>query len=458
MKIRSQKYSVEAIDKVRPHPANPRRGDLEAIEASIAVNGFYGAVIAQASTGLIVVGNHRYRAAVARGATKIPVIRIVCDDVDAEKMAAADNRTHDLGTGYDPTQLVAQLERIMAGSAGSLDGSGYTAIDFSKLEEEAAAIAESARRGLDGAGAAPPPPLATDDEEDLDDERRWPPLPNTPTTQEGDIWILGEHRIMCGDAFSLANRRELIGREVVSLGLMDPPYAIYGSSSGIGADIADDKMIRPFFDQLGRIIMATVAEFAHVYICCDWRSYPTIAYAMKAADLSPKNLIVWDKAGGLGSMYANCHELISFHAKLPPPTAMRSTTKRGQKQVLASNIVRMNRVPPKDRKHNAAKPVQLFEWLIDNSSEPGDLVVDLFLGSGTAVIAAEKQARRCYGFELAPKYVDLVVSRWEALTGKKGQRIPKADRPPVDLPEGSAKGAEGEERGQGGVDNTPSVA
>lgn len=432
--IRTQSYAIEPIDNTKPHPKNPRRGDLEAIEASIAVNGFYGAVGAQATTGLIIFGNHRWRAMKARGASEIAVIRIECTDAEAERMAMADNRTHDLGAGYDPALLAEQMQRVLDG-LGSLDGTGHTKLDLAKLRADADAAARSALEGLNGAGGPSSPPPSAKPKEDLDDPTKWK-IPNDPITQPGDIWLLGEHRIICADAFHEWARAALFAGAVADLILADPPFAIFGSSTGIGADIADDKMIRPFFQQLARIIKQSVRDFAHVYLCCDWRSYATIYDANRLAGLSPKNCVVWDKGnGGLGSSYANCYELISFFAKLPPPTAMRSTSQRGQRTVMAPNIARYNRVPTDDKFHNAQKPIPLFEWLIQNSSEPGELVVDFFLGSGTTLIAAEKTGRRCFGFDLEPKYLDLHVWRWEQLTGKKATRVPAAEHMPEPAPE-----------------------
>lgn len=425
-KLREQTYAVEAIDEVKPHPANSRRGDLEAIEGSMAANGIFGAVYAQVrrdgTKGPVIAGNHRVRAAKNAGATHIPVIRIVCTDIEAERMARADNRTHDLGEGDDPELLLASLQRIADEGDGSLEGTGYTDLDLAALEAEVAALDDDE---ADGGGAS-----EDDDAKPDEGDETWH-VPEEPITELGDVWILGEHRVMCGDTMRLENRRELFGRETVSLVLTDPPYAIYGSSTGIGADIADDKMVRPFFDALSRMIAKTVKVFGHVYVCCDWRTYAIIFESNKAAKLSPKNCIVWDKGGGLGSSYANCHEFISFFAKLPPPTAMKSSTQRGQRTVLAPNVMKYNRVVRDEREHNAAKPVGMFEWLIGNSSDVGDLVADFFLGSGTTVIAAEKTGRRCYGFELEPKYCDVIVARWERLTGKKATRVAAKDRAPT---------------------------
>lgn len=424
MQIRNLGYAIEPIDgtkdkPVRPHPRNARRGDLEAIEASIAVNGFFGAIVVQDSTGFAVVGNHRWRAAKNRQATEIPVIRIECTDLEAERMAAADNRTHDLG-GYDTESLVAQLGRL-ADSEEGLAGTGYNAETFAAMQEELDALARAATDALgnddsDTSGA---------DEPDADDDLASLEVPSEPITKRGDLWLLGDHRLLCGDSFNVDDRRVLLRGEKIDLVLMDPPYAIYGSSTGIGADIADDKMVRPFFETLFRFVFASVREFAHVYICCDWRSWAAIWESAKAAQLSPKNCIIWDKgSSGLGSNYANTYEMIGYFARLPPATAMKSTTRRGQRTVHAPNVARYNRVSGAEREHNAAKPRALMEWLIGNSSDPGELVVDFFGGSGTTLCAAEQAKRRCYMMEMEPRFCDVIVARWERLTGRRAKRVP----------------------------------
>lgn len=425
MQIREQSYGVEPIDNSKPHPANPRRGDLESIEASIAVNGFYGAIYVQDSSSLIIVGNHRWRAAKARGATEIPVIRVVCSDIEAERIAAADNRTHDLG-GYDVEAQVAQLSRLA--EAGGLAGTGYNPETFAALENELAAMA-------DGIASTPTPDGGDDDEGatsgvDKVDDMAGLHVPSEPITKRGDLWILGSHRLICGDCFSIDIRRQLFGDTAADMVLTDPPFAIYGSSTGIGADIADDRMVRPFFEQLCKTIAASVREFAHVYMCCDWRTWPSIWEGARSAKLSPKNCIVWDKMStGLGSSYANTHEFVGFFAKLPPPTSMKSTTKRGQRVVLQPNLTRHPRVSGAEREHNAAKPVAMCEWLIKNSSDAGETVVDFFGGSGTTMIAAERTGRRCLMTEVEPKWCDVIVARWERVTGKRGQRVPAVAAP-----------------------------
>jgi DNA modification methylase len=252
-------------------------------------------------------------------------------------------------------------------------------------------------------------------------------VPDTPTVaraKSGELWLLGDHRLLCGDTTQADDVAHLMGAETADMVWTDPPYAIYGSSTGIGSDIADDKMVRPFFMEILRVSRDAIKVMGHVYVACDWRSWPSWwEMAKRVEGLTPKNLIVWDKGGsGLGSSYANTYELVGFFSRLPKQTVMTSGFKTGQRQVHASNVVRFDKVPGGQRDHNAQKPVGLVAGQIELSSDPGEIVVDWFAGSGTTIVAAEQTGRRCFAMEIEPKYVDVCVKRWEAFTGRKATR------------------------------------
>ena len=133
----------------------------------------------------------------------------------------------------------------------------------------------------------------------------------------------------------------------------------------------------------------------------------------KRAELAPKNLIVWDKGGsGLGSSYANTYELVGFFARLPKQTVMTSGFKTGQRQVHSSNVMRFDKVPGGQREHNAQKPVQLVTAQIELSSDPGQLVIDWFAGSGTTLIA--RRNSRAAGARLWRWSPDTLTSRCDA--------------------------------------------
>lgn len=269
----------------------------------------------------------------------------------------------------------------------------------------------------------PVEPAPTDQKEDGDPADDLPPWAIDPVVKDGDLWTIGDHRLLIADSHVPENIDRLLAGKTPDLMLCDPPYAIFGSSTGIGTDISDTKMVRPFFEAMFRMAFRVLPEFAHLYIHCDWRSYPTMTEMAARARLTIKNCIVWDKGGsGLGSSYANTHEFVGFWAKLPPEKAMRSSAKTGQRMVHKSNIFRINRPHGDERQHNAAKPVELVGSLVENSTDDGGLVFDPFLGSGTTIVAAHLKGRIGYGLDMDPKFAQVALARIQKITGQPATR------------------------------------
>ena len=248
-----------------------------------------------------------------------------------------------------------------------------------------------------------------------------PEAPEEPVTKPGDLWILGDHRLLCGDSTNIQHVERLMDGQKADMVFTDPPYALFGNSTGV-AGISDDKMIMPFFRDIFSACRIHVKAFGHIYSCCDWHSCNAINRAASEVTLPAKNLIVWDKGdAGLGGMFMNCHELIWFFTNTPENrNTTKSAGKVGERPVNGvANIWRIKKVPPKQRSHNAAKPTELVNIGINASSDKGHIVLDLFGGSGTTLISAEETGRRCRVMEMEPKYCDVIVKRWEQFTGKK---------------------------------------
>jgi DNA modification methylase len=407
----------EPIESLEPDPQNPREIAPEALAGLGTSMGEYGdlsGIVVNGRTGILIAGHQRVRSLQEAGATqwerdgeggyiehprtgeRFP-IRIV--DWDAQKARAANLAANNEQIQGDFTKLALdQLQELHDADMPAFEDLRLDAM----MEALEAELGET-------------PTRTTGDPDELPDPS------GEHVTRSGDLWVLGKHRLICGDTFQDETITRLLeGVEAVDLFLTDPPYGIYGSSTGIGADISDDKMVRPFFENVFRLAFRLLRRFGHAYICCDWRSWAAIWESAKRQKMTAKNLLVWDKGGsGLGSNYANTYELIGFFSKLPPETAMKSTTQKGQRMVHSPNVLRFDRPSGLERLHNAAKPVAMLEELIKNSSDAGAVVLDPFSGSGSAMIAAERQDRRCFAVEIEPATAEVAVRRWERATGQQ---------------------------------------
>lgn len=407
-------------DNARVHPER----NLKAIEASYVKHGQRRPLVAQRKKdGRIVVRAGNGQLSVVRnrlGWSHVAVVVVDEDDAEALEFALRDNRSAELAE--------------WGGNLGSLLDSlpdptdlGWEPGDLSHLVPELHDVGAHKRRSR----AASKPKTA----EELGD----PEPPAIPRAELGDLWKLGRHFLAVADALSEDNLRRLLekagGR--ADAVFTDPPYAVYGSSTGIASDITDDKLVRPFFRDVVRQCVRASKPFAHVYLCCDWRSWASWWEVAKGTGLAPKNMVVWDKGGGLGSMYANAHELIFFGSIRPLRKGM-SQKISGERPAKGKNIWRIERAGRKEtdgeRQHNAQKPIELVAKALEVSTDPGALVVDFFLGSGTTLVAAEQLGRRCVGFEIAPRFADLVITRWEKETGETAERFPGYFDLPGDAP------------------------
>ena len=385
--------------KLAPAPYNPRKIDpsaLKALERGITEFGLVDPIIARRSDGLVIGGHQRLKVAQKTGIKEVPVVYLDVTDQQAAALNVLLNNPKAQGD-WDLPKLAEVL--------GDLDANGFdatlTGFDDKELERLLTYY-----KGLDG-------------KTDPDDV---PEPPAVPVAKLGDMYRLGNHRLLCGDATNPEHVKRLMDGKKADLMLTDPPYAIFGSSTGVGSDVADDKMVRPFFRDILNVALQNLRMFAHVYICCDWRSWPSWWEMARIVRLSPKNLIVWDKGGGLGANYTNTYELVGFFAVLP---VQKYSSRRvsGKQRVVNGkpNLWRGGHVT--DKLHHAQKPVELMEWLIGNSTEGGETILEPFAGSGTTIIAAERQLRHCLAIDIDPQWIDVCVQRWENFTGRKAEKV-----------------------------------
>ncbi len=390
------KARMVKLSRLRPSEWNPRtirqpafKSLMRSLEAD--PDFLWRRPILANQDGEIFAGNMRFRAAEALEWTEIPVILEEVPDELAKARALRDNNEWGDWQEDELAALLQELGGELAADVGFDDSYLKNLLDT-----------------VGGSGSKDPDQV--------------PELAAEAVAQLGDLWLLGDHRLQCGDSTQPDEVKRLMNGKKADLFMTDPPYAIYGSATGLSSDIADDRMVRPFFLEILRAAAGNATMWAHIYICCDWRSWPSWWEMAKRAKLAPKNLIVWDKElPGLGSMYGNAYELVAFFALLPPKKpVMTSSAPTGQRQVHKPNVWRGPYV--RDRDHNAQKPVDLFKFLIENSTDAGDLVLDLFCGAGTAIIAAEEVGRHCYAMDIDPSWIDVTVRRWEEITGRKARK------------------------------------
>lgn len=388
-----KRYELWHIDRLRPYDKNPRTHSPEQITkivASIREYGFTNPILVDSRDG-IVAGHGRLEAARAIGMAEVPVF--VLDHLtDAQRRAyiIADNRLA-LEAGWDPDLLASELEGL------KLDGFDLGLTGFG--EDELDAIFATADAALDGAI----------------DEDEVPALPVTPISRTGDLWILGRHRLLCGDATVATDVERLLGRKHAYCLWTDPPYnvAYEGSAGTIQNDDQDPAAFAAFLAGAFENAIAALRPGAAAYVCHSETEGLAFRRAFVEAGFKLSSCLIWRKNSlVLGrSDWQWAHEPILYGWK--PGAAHPWYGGRDKTTVIDENK------PFRNADHPTMKPVGLVERMIANSTKPGQLVLDLFAGSGTTLIACERSARIGHALEIDPRFVDVAVRRWEEYTGKQ---------------------------------------
>lgn len=391
---------IEVLTDARENPRAIKKAARKALDGMLAEFGLVEILVYNRRTGELVSGHQRIKWLREQGVTHVAVAVLDLDETRQRALNVGLNNPK--AQGHYTDNLAGVLSQVAPVIPQVYEATGLAAL----LSRQDVVRHERERVTVETGGG---------DEDELVVE---------PRCQDGEIWQVGGSRLLCGDSLLIDNARRVIGEDTADLVLEDPPYAIYGSSTGVASDIADDAMVRPFFESVWKIAHAILPKFGHAYLFCDWRSWAAIWEAGKRAELSPKNMLVWDKGGGgLGSSYANTFELVAFFAKLPKQATMRGDNETGQRTVNRPNILRFPKPAGDERLHNAAKNVDMLCEMIQNSSDRGALVFDGFGGSGSTLIAAEKMGRRCAMIEKEPSRCDVILARAERDLNVKAQRI-----------------------------------
>jgi DNA modification methylase len=270
------------------------------------------------------------------------------------------------------------------------------------------------------------------------DDEVIPPLPVTPRTKPGDIWVLGEHRVGCSDGRDAGFLQRVIGDGAqVDAAFLDPPYNVriggHAVAAGSHREFAmasgemSEAQFRSFLaDTLGAAERVSRDGAVH-FVCMDWRHMDDVSAAGSAIYGERLNLCIWNKSNaGMGSLYRSKHELVFVHrVGTAPHLNMVELGKHGRNRTNVWDYASVNSTRGSRREdlalHPTVKPTGLVADAIQDVTRRGDLVLDLFLGSGTTLMAAERTGRRFRGLDIDPAYVDVAIERWSARTGLEPQ-------------------------------------
>jgi DNA modification methylase len=381
------------VERLVPYARNPRNNAkaVDAVKASIAEFGFRQPIVVDENM-VVIVGHTRLEAAKALGLQTVPVhVAEGLTPAQARAYRLMDNRSHE-NAEWDDELLKLEFGDLKL-DGFDLDLTGFDAEQLSEL------LAGEAGEGLT----------------DPDDA---PAVPEQSCSRPGDLWILGDHRVLCGDATALPDVERLMGGMLADMAFTDPPYNVdYGNkgkakSPGKGRRILNDALGDAFakFLEAACSNLLTVTKGA-CYVCMSSSELHTLQRAWLAAGGKWSTFLIWAKnTFTLGrSDYQRQYEPILYGWKAGSEHFWCGA--RDQGDVWHHDKPRVNDL------HPTMKPVELVERAIRNSSKSRDIVLDLFGGSGTTLIAAERTARAARVMELDPKYVDVIVTRWQDFTG-----------------------------------------
>ncbi len=406
------------LASLAPDPRNARthpRRQIEQIKASIIAFGFTNPLLTD-EEGKLIAGHGRLIAARELGLADVPVIQLAgLTEAQKRALRLADNKIA-LNAGWDIEILKLELADLSLPEIEiDLGLTGFSSGEIDVLLKEP---------------------------NDPDDEVV-PAVPIEPRTRPGDIWQLGEHRIGCGDGRDLEFLRQVLGDgATVDAAFLDPPYnvKINGHANAKGRHrefaMASGEMTPNAFralrsETLGSCVAVSKPGAVH-FICMDWRHMDDVSYVGAELYDPLLNICVWNKSNaGMGSLYRSKHEMVFVYrvAGAPHYNAVE-LGRHGRNRTNVWDYASVNSMRGSRREdlalHPTVKPVAMVADAICDVTRQNELVLDIFLGSGTSLIAAERVGRRFRGVDIDPAYVDVALVRWSALTGKEPQLVQRA--------------------------------
>jgi DNA modification methylase len=425
---------MRPITAIRPYENTPRLNDMaiDAVAASIREFGFRQPIVVD-DDDVIIVGHTRYKAAVKLGLTEVPVhVAIGLSPAQAKAYRIADNQTATMSSWDDdklPLELIGLQEMGF-----DLDLTGFSGNELLRL-------------------------LGSDTNEGLTDPDAVPEPPDEAVTQPGDLWLLGRHRLLCGDSSKAEDVDRLLGDAPVHLVNTDPPYNVRveprsnnaiaaGLSSFQGATHYQQLDVEPYPDkakpttrklrakdrplandfvseqEFDRLLHAWFGNLSRALLpgrgFYVWGGYSNLGNyppVLKASGLYFSQAIVWDKEHPVLTRkdFLGCFELAYYEWK-------EGAGHRFFGPNNAPDLWHVKKVGRQQMRHLTEKPVELAARAIEHSSKPGERVLDLFGGSGSTLIAAEQTGRKAFLMEIDLLYADVIVQRYENFTGKKAER------------------------------------
>jgi DNA modification methylase len=409
-------HSVQFINpaELKPYERNARKHSkkqVAQIAESIQRFGFNNPVLMDGDN-VIIAGHGRVQAALRLGLDKVPTLQVT-HLTDAQKRAyiLADNRLAEKA-GWDEDILAIELQFLVEAEV-EFDVT-VTGFDMGEVD------------------------LLLQEEEDDTDDKNIPLPPPTPVTQLGDLWQLGDHLVYCGNSLEHESYTKLLGDQKAAMVFTDPPYnvPINGHVSGKGETrheefaMAVGEMTPEQFTGFLRQACELLAEFSTTgslhFICMDWRHLRELLTAGESVYAELKNICVWNKdRGGMGALYRSKHELVAlFKNGTGPHVNNVELGKHGRYRTNVWNYPAISALTgDKLAMHPTVKPVKLIADVLLDCSNPGDIVLDVFGGSGSTLIAAERKGRKARLIELEGKYVDTTILRWQKATGSEAVHV-----------------------------------
>lgn len=396
---------VEAA-KLIPNPKNPNThpdNQIQMLGRIIRQTGWRAPITVSTRSGFIVKGHGRLSAAMLEGLEAVPVdYQNYASEAEEYADLVADNRIAELAE-IDQKMLADIFEDIDTGEI-PMEMTGYTE---KEVENLVTALSEALHNDLDNPDDIPEAPE-----------------PDKTITQKGDLWILGRHRVMCGNSTNEDDMQLLLDGAQPEILLTDPPYCSGGfqesgkSTGSIGTKqtdgkggtitptISSDNLSTRGYSVLMKAVLAAT-DIKVAYIFTDWRMWTYLFDLVEAAGLAIRNMIVWNKKSpGMGNGWRAQHELVMFAHRTKP----KWDNHKGY-----GNVIECTRSG--NELHPTQKPVEILEQLLDNT-DWAEGVLDTFGGSGTTLIAAETVGQRSYLMEMEPGFVDVIVRRYIKTTGR----------------------------------------